>query len=724
MNNENTFLKIIAYTPLVIIPLLVGILSFAYINSYNASFKKNLSSIKENIYNLEKKALKTKVDNASDIIVYRQSVIKKELEDRVKNRVLQAHKIAKYIYENSKDKRLEAEIKNDIVTALKPFLWNNGESFIWIIDYDGVMQLAPDYLKHLTHTSILNLQDATGRYVIKEEIEICKNKGEGFLWDTFTKPNADTDKQYEQVAFVKALGQYNWYLGSSEYLDTATKSSNKKLIESLRNIDIVDNNYLFMVDTDGKILINKTIPEYLGKNIREIDHNLTISTVKNFISSMQDKESTYLTYKWLSTATNSIEDKHAYIRKIPNTNWILGSGFYFSEVEKHILKKTLNINDGVSSSKTILAILLFSILVSFLVALLISRKLKEKFSDYKKTIDKRGLELEELNSSLEKKVAQRTEQLKELAIKDELTKLYNRKYYNEKIESFISLYNRYNTPFSVIMYDIDDFKQINDTYGHKPGDTVLIEMSERIQSIIRKDDILCRVGGEEFIILVHKATIDNSFALAEKIRQTIEESEMIQAQKITISIGVTEVKEGDTEDSIFQRVDGLLYYSKAHGKNRVSTKTIGDLSYSYYIDDEASILYERIQGTYMNLNAFVNTLMDEAYMIRYLECENIITDFTDLEMNFEHYQHEVLELFEQYKHFYVKHQKAHLKNKKSASLIYKFDNVDSVEPFRTLQRSYGVETQNFKKINEISQFIGRDVQKYFNMADSELTVHE
>ena len=722
MNNENTFLKIIAYAPLVFLPLFAGILSFLFIKSYNDSFEKNILSIKENIYKIEKNSLKTKVDNASDIIVYRQSVIKKELKERVKNRVTLAHKIAQSIYNDNSKVKSEKEIQEMIVTSLSPFLWNDGESFIWIVDYNGIFQLTPNYLKHLTGTSIINLQDATGRYVIKEEIEICKNDGEGFLWDTFTKPNEDIQKQYEQVAFVKSLGYYNWYLGSSEYLDTATKNTNKRLTQTLKNVDIVDNNYLFLIDTDGNILINRTIPQYVGKNIKDIDDNLTKSTIKMLLASMKSKESDYVTYKWLNHKTNKIEDKYSYVKKIPDTNWILGSGFYFSEVEKHILEETLNINDGIFTSKVTIAIMIFFTLISFIVAFFISQVLKKKFNNYKKTIQDRNLELEELNNSLENKVKKRTKQLKELTVRDELTKLYNRKYYNEKIQEFISLYNRYGSTFSIIMYDIDDFKHVNDTYGHKIGDKVLIDMNKKIQSIIRENDILCRIGGEEFIILVPKCTLDNSYTLAEKIRESIENIEIIKDHKITISIGVTEVKENDTQDSIFQRVDGLLYYSKTHGKNIVSTKTIGDVTYSYYFDDEANILYEKLQGTYMNLNAFKDTLMNEEYMIKYLECENIITDFTDFEMNFEHYQHEVLKLFKEYKNLYVKYQKEHLKNKKSASLIYKFDNVDSVEPFRELQRNYNVETPNFKEISEISEFIGKDVQKYFKMKDSELTV--
>ena len=174
--------------------------------------------------------------------------------------------------------------------------------------------------------------------------------------------------------------------------------------------------------------------------------------------------------------------------------------------------------------------------------------------------------------TLEAEVAQRTKELEQISISDELTKLYNRKYYNQKIIELLSLYKRYNNKFSIVMYDIDDFKNINDTYGHHTGDKVLVEMSKLVQSLLRKTDLLFRIGGEEFIILIPQTNMKKSLLISEKIRKKISHLDIIKDEKITISIGLTEVKEGDDENSIFKRVDKLLYYSKQHGKNIVSTK--------------------------------------------------------------------------------------------------------------------------------------------------------
>lgn len=266
MLKEKTFLNLITYTPLVVIPLFFLVVTTLSYQIYLQSFKSNIENLREDILNTEKKAVEDKVTNLTDIIIHKKAEIKDDLTATVENRVQTAHAIAENIYEEYKGNKSEAEIKNMIHTALKTFVWNDGESFIWIVDYDGILHLAPEYLKHLEGTSIINFQDATGRYVIQEEIQIAKEKGEGFLWDTFTKPNEDSKKQYEQVAFIKAFGHYNWYLGSGEYLDTATKKMNKELYSLVNTVDNIGQNYVFLLDLKGNILVNKSLPQFVGED--------------------------------------------------------------------------------------------------------------------------------------------------------------------------------------------------------------------------------------------------------------------------------------------------------------------------------------------------------------------------------------------------------------------------------------------------------------------------
>jgi len=174
---------------------------------------------------------------------------------------------------------------------------------------------------------------------------------------------------------------------------------------------------------------------------------------------------------------------------------------------------------------------------------------------------------EELNKELYKK--------NKIIIKqtyiDPLTKLDNRKSYNKNLDKLLAQYRRYKIPFSMVFFDIDHFKTVNDNYGHDIGDDVLVDLSHIVQKSIRINDYIFRIGGEEFVVLLTDTKKDKAILFAEKLRQKIEsELNTIKNRVITISLGVAEVSENDTIKSIFKRADENLYYAKEHGRNMVS----------------------------------------------------------------------------------------------------------------------------------------------------------
>lgn len=161
-------------------------------------------------------------------------------------------------------------------------------------------------------------------------------------------------------------------------------------------------------------------------------------------------------------------------------------------------------------------------------------------------------------------------ELQQSVITDPLTGIYNRRYYYEKIQKEMYEAKRYGLSLSVIMTDIDFFKKINDTHGHDVGDEVLKHYTKIIQESLRKSDTFCRIGGEEFIIILPHTNKEQAVKIAEKLRKTIETSKKIVP--ITMSFGVTEYIRGESEDYLFKRVDNALYRAKKNGRNRVEVE--------------------------------------------------------------------------------------------------------------------------------------------------------
>lgn len=177
-------------------------------------------------------------------------------------------------------------------------------------------------------------------------------------------------------------------------------------------------------------------------------------------------------------------------------------------------------------------------------------------------------ELSEINTILETQ----NREYETKASTDSLTGLYNRHKFSELyLSSYKSMSQRHNE-LSLIILDIDHFKQVNDNYGHNAGDQVLIQISHVLLRTLRNVDIVCRWGGEEFIVLLPTANLESAKSLAENLRVHIEKLELDNVGKITSSFGVAQVVEGDDMASVINRADNALYLAKKSGRNCVKTE--------------------------------------------------------------------------------------------------------------------------------------------------------
>lgn len=157
------------------------------------------------------------------------------------------------------------------------------------------------------------------------------------------------------------------------------------------------------------------------------------------------------------------------------------------------------------------------------------------------------------------------------ALRDTLTGLPNRNAYNERLEIELARWKRYHFPLSLIIWDIDHFKKINDSYGHKAGDKVLLLIAQQLSEYSRETDFISRFGGEEFTMLLPNTDRKSALILANQLRQVIEKTGFNAAGSsvsITISCGVTEFILNDTDESAFERADQALYQAKEEGRNR------------------------------------------------------------------------------------------------------------------------------------------------------------
>ena len=162
-------------------------------------------------------------------------------------------------------------------------------------------------------------------------------------------------------------------------------------------------------------------------------------------------------------------------------------------------------------------------------------------------------------------------QLEGAALTDSLTGIPNRLYFDQQIEANMRSAQRYGMAFSLIMLDLDYFKQVNDHHGHTVGDRVLQEFGQIVKQQLRLTDQFARWGGEEFIIATPHTQLNDALIVAERIRVAIAQYDFSTVGQVTASIGVIEYRAGETVITVLERVDNALYRAKANGRNRVET---------------------------------------------------------------------------------------------------------------------------------------------------------
>ena len=172
-------------------------------------------------------------------------------------------------------------------------------------------------------------------------------------------------------------------------------------------------------------------------------------------------------------------------------------------------------------------------------------------------------------------VEQLIQQLSELATTDALTGLNNRRVFDHRLQLELAIVERRNTPLSLLILDVDHFKRINDSFGHEAGDKVLVAIAQELSGCARVIDIVARIGGEEFAVILPNTCADGALEVAERMRTAVAQASGLE-HPATISIGAATLQPDEDATSLCARADAALYAAKAAGRNRVVLAQTGE----------------------------------------------------------------------------------------------------------------------------------------------------
>ena len=667
------------------------------------NFQIDKSHIKEELTNLKKEQIKREVLSVFNLINYKEDLLLNSIKEKIENRVDYAHSIAMSIYLENKEKKTSEDIKLLIARALSNINYGNDKTYFFINSNKGQAILFNKKITLDSYNDIWNLKDLNNNYIIQNQAKIALENKEGFLTNTFVKPDSNDNTQYSKLSYVKLFEPYDLHIGMGEYIDEIREITQKEILDLIASIRFGDNNYLFVNTMDAKSLV------FDGKRLENPMPHPFLNLFIPQLEIVKNPEGGFFSYKFKKLNTTKEYDKISYVIKYEKYNWIIGSGVYLDELEKELSRKE-DIFKQTIYEQIIYMTIIFILII--LVLYLISKKISEfidtninhlissfeKASIENKKIDTQNLTYKEfvslannLNITLESKnetekklqdyiqiinenviisitnkdgliisaseafckisgytkdellgkthslvrhpetpnkfyekmwqplllgniwkgeiknknkqgvdywvytiikpllkdtkiigfTAIRTnitdkKHIEYLSITDELTQLYNRRYFNLKINEEINRAKREKNYFSFLIMDIDYFKQYNDTYGHQAGDLALKKVSLMLKKkTSRASDFAFRLGGEEFgiITILDK---EKSIEFANSIKNEIENLQIEhKASKVskylTISIGIVS-KKGDAitnSDILFKEADDCLYEAKKLGRNSI-----------------------------------------------------------------------------------------------------------------------------------------------------------
>ena len=576
------FIFITAFTS-VTLAFLISII-FQYLN-----FKNDLNHYKKEFTEQKKKEVKNEVLMIYGLIEYKEELLIKTVEDRLKDRVNQAYALAMDIYETNKKTKTKDEIKYLIAQSLDNFKFKDHNNYFFINSNKGQGILFDNKITLDNYVDIWDLKDLNNQPIIQIQAKIAKEQKEGFTTNSFIKPDSNDGIQYSKISYIKLFEPFDWHIGTGEYIDGLTKKNQEEILNWLNVLKYENSSYMFLNKIDGNVLI------YEGKKVEPKPHpSPEIFNRQLEISKNQNGD--FFKYKYKKPNSNEEFEKISFIKKFDEYGWIIGCGVYLDEIEKELQRKEEIFKEHINKQIiSILIIFLFILLAIYFISKYIGdfininiNNLVKAFS--KASLDNKKIDTEKLtytefvilannlNETLENKNNLEKE-LQNLSITDELTQLYNRRFFNSKIEEEINRAKREKKHLCLMVLDIDFFKQYNDTYGHQKGDFVLQEISKVLKNRTnRASDFAFRIGGEEFAILVNLEKNKIS-EFAEAIKNDIENLKIEHSgnkvsKYVTTSIGVNfkQADELKNIDELFKVADDNLYEAKRSGRNCVVIK--------------------------------------------------------------------------------------------------------------------------------------------------------
>ncbi len=340
-------------------------------------------------------------------------------------------------------------------------------------------------------------------------------------------------KQSIQAQVISILGMVEKVYDDHKQGALSEADAKQTILSTIAAIKYPANGYFWIIDFDGMMLMHPYNHKLIGQSVLDLRDIHDRPFVKEFIVAARAGGG-FVPYDWQRPSGGNPAAKIAYVAPFKPWGWVVGSGLYVDDLRTEAIRQI--------SMGAALIFVLFGINIA--ISLYLSRRYMHQF--------------------------------REGAVNDVLTGLYTRRYLDEISERIMGRAETEDEPLlAVIFFDLDRFKQVNDIYGHKVGDTVLRTVSQILKSCLRPNELAFRYGGEEMVVLLH-ALEEDCRSIAERIRAAVNDHDFRFARgelNVTLSAGIAICRHGESFSDLLRRADMCMYSAKEQGRDRTVTES-------------------------------------------------------------------------------------------------------------------------------------------------------
>ncbi|MCK6262071.1 cache domain-containing protein [Vibrio sp. ZSDE26] len=544
---------------MVIIGLSLLVLVTIVLSANRTALKEDLATLHTGFYQTQRDTIQYRVANVIEQIEFEKSNTERILKNDIKNRVDEAVAAANNIYAQNQHLN-KSTVSKMITDALRPIRFNNDRGYFFIYQLDGTNVMHP-ILPHVEGKSLWDLQDARGAFVIRDSAELAQTQTQAFHRWWWVKPDA-IDQEFDKIGYLSLFKPFNWFIGAGDYVVDVEEDIQHRLIQRFSDYSYGEGGYIFIMNSKGELLShpNQSLIGVGRLDAQDSNGTYYIQELINQARSGGGFVEYQSSYTPIGTMT---PDKISYVNYLPDWDWIIGTGVYTEKIDGFLAEREALIQQ--KNSEEVLKITFLGIVVSLVLAalsLFIGNAVGHRFLRLQHKIKQDFHELEETKN-----------QLQYLALHDSLTELPNRLFLIEFIDRQIKKCQLNGQSLAIMFVDLDDFKKVNDAFGHSIGDRLLAKVGAQFETLLNQDEIVARFGGDEFVFCFSNlSSVLEAEEKGAQISQTFLSDFLIAGKVIssTCSIGVS-IYPQDARDSeeLIAKADTALYTSKARKKGQI-----------------------------------------------------------------------------------------------------------------------------------------------------------